>query len=77
MLDAQDRSAGLEAGFSQTRVAHLIGRSPSVERRAITRLASPDGVYLTEDARYWAQRVGQDSIPGIVEGASSGAASSG
>ena len=40
--------------------------------RAIARHTGPDAVYLTEGARYRAQRVGLGSAPGIVEGASSG-----
>ena len=40
MLSVEDRAAimaGLEAGLSQTRIAHLIGRSPSVVCREIAR----------------------------------------
>ena len=41
MLSVEDRAAimaGLEAGLSQTRIAHLIGRSPSVVCREIAGL---------------------------------------
>lgn len=60
------------AGLSQRRISRLMGSSPSVALRAIARHTGPDAVYLTEDARYGAQRVGLGSVPGIVEGASSG-----
>ena len=47
MLSVEDRAAimaGLEAGLSQTRIAHLIGRSPSVVCREIARHRGPGGV---------------------------------
>ena len=40
MLGVEDRAAimaGVNAGLSQTRIAHLIGRSPSVVCRQIAR----------------------------------------
>ena len=49
MLGAWDRAAimaGMNAGLSQVRIAHLIGRSPSVVCREIARHAGPDGQYL-------------------------------
>lgn len=64
--------AGVDAGLSQRRISRLMGSSPSVTLRAIARHTGPDAVYLTEDARYRAQRVGLGSAPGIVEGTSSG-----
>lgn len=45
------------AGLSQRRISRLMGSSPSVALRAIARHTGPDAVYLTEDARYGAQRV--------------------
>ena len=48
MLGALDRAAimtGVDAGLSQVRIAHLIGRSPSVVCREIARHAGPDGQY--------------------------------
>ena len=53
MLSVEDRAAimaGLEAGLSQTRIAHLIGRSPSVVCREIARHTGPDGQYRAEEA---------------------------
>lgn len=53
MLGVEDRAAimaGLEAGLSKTRIAHLIGRSPSAVRREIARHAGPDGAYRAEEA---------------------------
>ena len=58
MLGVEDRAAimaGLEAGLSQTRIAHLIGRSPSVVCREIARHTGPDGQYQAEDAGRAAQ----------------------
>ena len=58
MLSVEDRAAimaGLEAGLSQTRIAHLIGRSPSVVCREIARHRGPGGVYQAEDAGRAAQ----------------------
>ena len=52
MLSVEDRAAimaGLEAGLSQTRIAHLIGRSPSVCRE-IARHTGPDGEHRAEEA---------------------------
>ena len=56
---AQDRAAIMAgvAGLSQRRISRLMGSSPSVALRAIARHTGPDAVYLTEDARYGAQRV--------------------
>ena len=57
---AQARAAimeGVDAGLSQRRISRLMGSSPSVALRAIARHTGPDAVYLTEDARYGAQRV--------------------
>ena len=53
MLGVEDRAAimaGVDAGLSQTRIAHLIGRSPSVVCREIARHTGPDGVYRAEEA---------------------------
>ena len=53
MLGVEDRAvimAGVDAGLSQTRVAHLIGRSPSVVCREIARHTGPDGQYRAEEA---------------------------
>ena len=41
---------GVVAGLSQVRIAHLIGRSPSVVCREIARHAGPDGQYRAEEA---------------------------
>ena len=49
MLGVEDRAAimaGVDAGLSQVRIAHLIGRSPSVVCREIARHAGPDVQYL-------------------------------
>ena len=48
MLGVEDRAAimaGVNAGLSQTCIAHLIGRSPSVVCREIARHRGPGGVY--------------------------------
>ena len=53
MLGALDRAAimvGLEAGLSKTRIAHLIGRSPSVVCREIARHMGPEGQYRAVEA---------------------------
>ena len=53
MLGAWDRAAimaGVDVGLSQTRIAHLIGRSPSVVCREIARHTGPDGQYRAEEA---------------------------
>ena len=53
MLGAWDRAAimaGVNAGLSKTRIAHLIGRSPSVVCREIARHTGPDGQYRAEEA---------------------------
>ena len=53
MLSVEDRAAimaGVDAGLSQTRIAHLIGRSPSVVCREIARHTGPDGQYRAEEA---------------------------
>ena len=53
MLGALDRAAimaGVDVGLSKTRIAHLIGRSPSVVRREIARHTGPDGQYRAEEA---------------------------
>ena len=53
MLGAWDRAAimaGVDAGLSQVRIAHLIGRSPSVVCREIARHTGPDGQYRAEEA---------------------------
>ena len=53
MLGAWDRAAimaGMNAGLSQVRIAHLIGRSPSVVCREIARHAGPDWQYRAEEA---------------------------
>jgi len=53
MLGVEDRAAimaGVNAGLSQTRIAHLIGRSPSVVCRQIARHTGPDGQYRAEEA---------------------------
>lgn len=52
MLGARDRAAimaGVNAGLSQTRIAHLIGRSPSVVCREIASHTGPDGIYQAEE----------------------------
>ena len=52
MLGALDRAAimaGVDAGLSQTRIAQLIGRSPSVVCREIARHMGPDGIYRAEE----------------------------
>ena len=52
MLSVEDRAAimaGVDAGLSQTRIAHLIGRSPLVCRE-IARHTGPDGQYRAEEA---------------------------
>ena len=51
MLGAWDRAAimaGVDVGLSQVRIAHLIGRSPSVVCREIARHTGPDGQYRAE-----------------------------
>lgn len=53
MLGVEDRAAimaGVNAGLSKTRIAHLIGRSPSVVCREIARHTGPDGEYRAEEA---------------------------
>ena len=53
MLGALDRAAimaGVNVGLSQTRIAHLIGRSPSAVCREIARHTGPDGQYRAEEA---------------------------
>ena len=53
MLGDLDRAAmmvGMNAGLSQTRIAHLTGRSPSVVCREIARHTDPDGEYRAEAA---------------------------
>ena len=58
MLGAWDRAAimaGVDVGLSQTRIAHLIGRSPSVVCREIARHTGPDGQYRAEEADKAAQ----------------------
>ena len=53
MLGALDRAAimaGVNAGLSKTRIAHLIGRSPSAACREIARHTGPDGQYRAEEA---------------------------
>ena len=58
MLGVEDRTAimaGVNAGLSQTRIAHLIGCSPSVVCREIARHRGPGGVYQAQDAGRAAQ----------------------
>ena len=58
MLGVEDRAAimaGVNAGLSQVRIAHLIGRSPSVVCREIARHTGPDGEYRAEEAGKAAQ----------------------
>ena len=46
MLGVEDRAAimaGVNVGLSKTRIAHMIGRSPSVVCREIARHPGPDG----------------------------------
>ena len=53
MLGVEDRAAimaGVDAGLPQVRIAHLIGRSPSVVCREIARHTGPDGKYRAEEA---------------------------
>ncbi len=48
MLGVDDRAAimaGVNAGLSQVRIAHFIGRSPSVVCCEIARHTGPDGEY--------------------------------
>ena len=48
VLGVEDRAAimaGVNAGLSQVRIAHLIGRSPSVVCGEIARHAGPDGAH--------------------------------
>ena len=48
VLGVDDRAAimaGVNAGLSQVRIAHLIGRIPSVVCREIARHAGPDGAH--------------------------------
>ena len=64
MLGVEDRAAimaGVNAGLSQVRIAHLIGRSPSVVCREIARHTGPDGGYRAEESGK-AARAG----PGVV-----------
>ena len=52
MLSVEDRAAimaGVDAGLSKSRIAHLIGRSPSVVCREIVRHMGPDGQYRAEE----------------------------
>ena len=58
MLGALDRAAimaGVNVGLSQVRIAHLIGRSPSVVCREIARHTGSGGVYQAQDAGRAAQ----------------------
>ena len=53
VLGVDDRAAimaGVNAGLSQVRIAHLIGRIPSVVCREIARHAGPDGAHRAEEA---------------------------
>ena len=53
MLSVEDLASimvVLDVGLSQTRIAHLIGRSPSVVCREIARHTGPDGQYRAEEA---------------------------
>ena len=53
MLGVEDRAtimAGVNAGLSHARIAHIIGRSPSVVCREIARHTGPDGQYRAEEA---------------------------
>ena len=53
MLGVEDRAAimaGVNVGLSKTRIAHMIGRSPSVVCREIARHAGLDGAYRAEEA---------------------------
>ena len=53
MLGVEDRAAimaGVDVGLSKVRIAHLIGRSPSVVCREIARHTGPDGQYRAEEA---------------------------
>ncbi len=53
MLGVEDRAAimaGVNVGLSKTRIAHMIGRSPSVVCREIARHTGPDGKYRAEEA---------------------------
>ena len=46
MLGVEDRAAimaGVDAGLSKTRIAHMIGRGPSGVCREIARHPGPDG----------------------------------
>ena len=61
MLGVEDRAAimaGVNVSLSQTRIAHLIGRSPSVVCREIARHTGPDGQYRAEEADKAARAAG-------------------
>ena len=61
MLSVEDRAAimvGVDVGLSQTRIAHLIGRSPLAVCREIARHTGPDGQYRAEEAGKAACRPG-------------------
>ena len=51
--------AGVDVGLSKTRIAHMIGRSPSVVCREIARDTGPDGLYRALDAGRAAQVAGR------------------
>ena len=58
MLGALDRAAimaGVNVGLSQVRIAHLIGRGPSVVCREIARHTGSGGMYQAQDAGRAAQ----------------------
>ena len=60
----EDRAAimaGVNVGLSKTRIAHLIGRSPSVVCREIARHTGPDGQYRAEEAGQ-----GSPARPGVA-----------
>jgi len=62
MLSVEDYAAimaGVDAGLSKTRIAHLIGRSSSVVCRKIARHTGPDGQYRALDAGRAAQVAGR------------------
>ena len=60
MLGVEDRAAimaGVDVGLSQTRIAHLIGRSPSVVCREIARHTGACQFFCV-----WGLEVGGDSV---------------
>lgn len=68
MLGVEDHAAimaGVNVGLSKTRIAHLIGRSPSVVCREIARHTGPDGQYRAEEADKAARDGGGYEFTGV------------